>query len=156
MQSLEFLPRQRPPLRLGKETGGLLAVVRVAKRLLLGHGHEISLHGAARQFGLHIGLATAEHHRLQPAAQFGKVLVVDRPAALVEFVEVAVKAEQWTDQLRVEVLHDRIELVDAVLDWRAGQNEGKGRAQRLHPSRRLDLPVLDALCLVEHHHVRMQ
>ena len=103
-----------------------------------------------------IGLAAAEHHRLQPAAQFGEVLIVDRPAALVEFVEVAVEAEQRPDQFRVEVLDDRIELVDAVLDWRAGQHEGIGRAQRLHLPRRLDLPVLDALRLVEHDHVGMQ
>ena len=83
-------------------------------------------------------------------AQLGEVLVVDRAAALVELVEVAVEAEQRADQLRVEVLDDRIELVDAVLDRRAGQHEGVGRAQRLDPPRGLGLPVLDALRLVEH------
>ena len=108
------------------------------------------------QLGLDVGLAAAEHHRLQPAAQFGEVLVVDRPAALVELVEVAVEAEQRPDQFGVEVLDDRIELVDAVLDRRAGQHEGIGRAQRFHPPRGLDLPVLDALRLVEHDHVGMQ
>ena len=89
-------------------------------------------------------------------AQLREVLVVDRPAALVELVEVAVEAEQRPEQLGIEILHDRIELVDAVLDRRAGQHEGVGRAQRLDPPRRLGLPVLDALRLVEHDDVGLQ
>ena len=156
LQAVEFLRRQRPPLRLREEAGGRLAVVRVAQRLLLDHRHEIGLHRAAREFGLDVGLAAAEHHRLQAAAQFAEVLVVDRAAPLVEFVEVAVETEQRPDQFWVEVLDDRIELVDAVLDRRAGQHEGIGRAQRFDPPRGLDLPVLDALRLVEHDHVGMQ
>ena len=83
------------------------------------------------------------------AAQLGEVLVVDRPAALVELVEVAVETEQRPEQLRIEVLDDRVELVDAVLDRRAGQHEGDRASAATSPPRRLGLPVLDALRLVE-------
>ena len=78
-----------------------------------------------------------------------EVLVVDRTAALVELVEFAVEAEQRAEQLRIEVLDDGIELVDAVLERRAGQHEGMRSAQLLDAPRRLGLPVLDALRLVE-------
>ena len=118
--------------------------------------HEVGLHRAAGQLALDVRLAPAQHHRRDAAAQLREVLVVDRPAALVELIEVAVEAEQRPDQLRIEELDDGIELVDAVLDRRAGQYEGVGRAQRLDPSRRLGLPVLDALRLVEHDDVRRE
>ncbi len=53
-------------------------------------------------------------------------------------------------------MDDRIELVDAVLERRAGQHEGVGRAQLLDPPRGLGLPVLDPLRLVENDDVRRQ
>ena len=109
-----------PSLCQRQETGGLVFVFLVACDLLLDHRHEIGFHRAAREFGLDVGLAAAEHHRLQAATQFAEILVVDRPPPLVEFVEVAVEAEQRPDQFRVEILHNRIELVDAVFNRRAG------------------------------------
>ena len=150
LQPVEFLGPQRPPLRLAISARRLSAVLFVAQALLLGHRHEVVLDRAAGQLGLDVGLAPAQHHRRHAVAQLGEVLVVDRAAALVEFIEVAVEAEQRPEQLRIEVLDDRVELVDAVLDRRAGQHEGVRRAQRLDPARRLCLPVLDALRLVEH------
>ncbi len=87
LQLLEFLRQQRSPLRLREQTGGLLAVVLVADPLLVGHRDEVVLHRAARQLALDVRLAPAQHDRRDALAQLGEVLVVDRPAALVELVE---------------------------------------------------------------------
>ena len=62
----------------------LACVLLVAGALLFGHRHEIVLDRAAGQLALDVGLAPAQHHRRHAAAQLGEVLVVDRPAALVE------------------------------------------------------------------------
>ena len=88
--------------------------------------------------------------------QLVEVLVAGRPAALVELVEVAVEAEQRPENLGVEILDDRIGLVDPVLERRAGEDEGVGRDERLHLPRGLGLPVLDALGLVENDHVGLE
>ena len=124
--------------------------------MLLGHADQVVVDSATTQFRLDVALATAEHDRLQPAHQMVEVLVPDWTAAVVEIVEVAVEAEQRAQQARVKVLHDRIDLVDAVLDRRAGENERIGRCQRLHRARRLGLPVLDALRLVQDDDVGLQ
>ena len=53
-------------------------------------------------------------------------------------------------------MDDRIEFVDTVLHRRAGEHKSVRRAQRFDAARRLRLPVLDALRLVEHDDVRLQ
>lgn len=105
---------------------------------------------------LDVGLSPAQHQRSDALAQPGEILVLDRTSALVELVELAVETEQRAEQIRIEILDDRIELVDPVLDRRAGQHEGVRRAERLHAARRFRRPVLDALRLVEHDDVRLQ
>lgn len=99
---------------LARSCGGQ-AVILVAKLLLLRHRDEIVLDRAARQLALDIGLAAAEHRRRHAVAQCGEILVVDRTPAFVERVKIAVEAEQRPEDLGVEILDDRIELVDAVL-----------------------------------------
>jgi len=44
-----------------------------------------------------------------------------RAAAVVELIELAVETEQRSEDLRVEKLDDRVDLVDAILDWCPGQ-----------------------------------
>lgn len=77
-------------------------------------------------------------------------------AALVEFVEIAVEAEQRAEHGGIEEIHQRMQLVDAVLDGRAGQHEGVAALEALDGLARLGVPILDALRLVEHHHVGPQ
>ena len=156
LQPFELLLRQRPPLGDVDQTRGLPLELVVAQALLVGHADQVVRDGAAGQFGLHVALAPAEHHRLQPAHQLVEVLVADRTAAFVKVVKIAIEAEQRTQQAGIEVLHDRVDLVDAVLDRRAGQHERIGRRQRLHRARRLGVPVLDPLRLVEDDDVRPQ
>ena len=53
----------------------------------------------------------------------------------------------------VDELHDRKEIVEPILERRAGEHQREGRAQALHGLRRLCLPVLDALALVQNDQV---
>ena len=148
--------RQRSLLRLGDQSLGREVVVLVAKPLLLSHRHEIILDGPPRQLILDVGFTPAQQQRLQALAQIGKVLIVDRPAAFVQLVEVAVEAEQRAEDFRIEVLDDGIELIDAVFERRTRQDESVGGSQGLDPARRLGLPVLDALRFIEHDHVGLE
>jgi hypothetical protein len=154
LQAVELGLRQRSALCLEDEAGRRNSIAVVAFDLLLDHRHEIRLHGAAGQLGLHVRLASAQHHRRDAPAQLRQVLVVGRASPLVEPIELAIEAKQRPHQLGVEVLNDRIELLDAVLDRRAGQNERIGRPQRLDPPCRLGVPILDALCFVEDDNIR--
>jgi hypothetical protein len=75
---------------------------------------------------LNVTLAAAKHYGLQAAHQMIKVLIPDRTAPVVEFVEVAVEAEQRAQQARIKVLDDRVDFVDAILDRRAGKHKRVG------------------------------
>src|SRR6185369_235836 len=109
-----------------------------------------------RELGLDLRLAAAEEDRAEPAVELGQVLVARRPAAVVKQVEVAVEAEERAEDRRIEELDDRVDLVDAVLDRRAGQDEGVGAREALDGLGGLALPVLDPLCLVEDDDVRSE
>ena len=78
------------------------------------------------------------------------VLVVGGAAAVVEGVELAVEAEQRTEDAGVEEIDERVEFVDAVFEGSAGENEGVAAAQAFDGLGGLGGPVLDALGLVEH------
>ena len=88
--------------------------------------------------------------RRDPVRQPIQVAEPRRPPLLVQFVVVAVEPEQRSEDRRVEELEDRIHLVDAVLERRAGQHECVRAPQHLDRARGLGVPVLDALRLVEH------
>ena len=88
-------------------------------------------------------------HRFEIAVAYGT-------AAVVELVKVAVEVKERAEDLRIEVLHDGIGLVDPVLQRRAGEHEGERRPQRFHLPRRLGLPILDALSLIQDHHVGLE
>jgi hypothetical protein len=76
-----------------------------------------------------IGLAPPHDDRLEALAQTREVAIVDRPPPLVQFVEVAIEAEQRSQNFRIEILHDRVQLVDAVFDRRSRENECVARVQ---------------------------
>ena len=85
-----------------------------------------------------------------------EVAVALRPAALVELVEFAIETEQRPEPGRVEEIDDRPQLVDPVLDRRAGQHECVAAVQPLYRLRGLGAPVLDALRFIENDDVGSQ
>ncbi len=104
--------------------------------------------GARRQLGRHLRLAAAQHERAQALAQplrrFG---LAARDRARDAFVEVATPAEQ----AGVQEVHLAPQLLEAVLDRRAGERDAALRVQRERRARDLAVGVLDRLRLVEHH-----
>ena len=133
------------------------ALVVVVFPLLLGaERDEVVAVGALGQFGLHVGLAAAQHVGLDALVQLVEVAVAGGAAAVVQVVVLAVEAEQRPEQRRVEEIHQRIQLVNAVLDGRAGEDEGVAAAQALDGLGGLGAPVLDALRFVQHDDVGPQ
>lgn len=120
------------------------------------HGDEVGVDGAAGELVLHLVLAPPQQHRPQAPVQLAQVLVSHRPAALVQLVEVAVEAEEGAEDPGIQELDDGVEIVDAVLQRRAGQDEGVPALQALDRLRRLGAPVLDPLRLVQDDRVRRQ
>ena len=139
-----------------QQSGDPEFILLVAQALLGLHGDEMGRDRAIGQLILDVALAAAEHDGLEPPMHSLEIAVADGAAALVELVEITIEAEQWPKQPRVEILDDRVDLVDAVLEGRAGQHEGVGASESLDRSRGLGLPVLDTLRLVQNHDVGLE
>ena len=131
-------------------------MIAVAVPLLVAQRDEKCAVGPAGQLGLHVGLAAAQHEGPDAGMQLVEVAVTHGAATLVEFVEVAVEAEQRSEHGRIEEGHQRVDLVDAVFDRRAGEDEGVAAAQALDGLRGLGVPVLDPLRFVQDHDVGLQ
>ena len=133
------------------------ALVAFVFALLLGaQGDEVVAVGAFGQLGLHVGFASAKHVGLDAFMELVEVAITGGTATVVEVVVVAVKPEQRTQQGRVEEVHQRIQLVNAVLDGRAGEDESVTAAQALDGLGGLGAPVLDPLRFVQHDDVGPQ
>jgi len=59
------------------------------------------------------------------------------------------ETECGTEPPVVDEFDDREQVVESILQWRTGEHEREGRSQALRRLRRLRLPVLDALALVQ-------
>ena len=83
-----------------------------------------------------------------------EVSVADRAPFFVQLVVVAIETEQRAEQIGIEELRDRIDLVDTVFQWRAGQHECVRTRQPFDRDRGFGLPVFDALSFIENDHIR--
>ena len=126
------------PLLLGAERDEMVAV------------------GALGEFCLHVGLAAAEHVGLDAFVELVEVAVTSGTATVVQIVVFAVEAEERPQQRRVEEVHQRIQLVNAVLDGRPGEDEGVTTPQPFNGLSGLGAPVLDALSFVQHDNVGLE
>ena len=82
-----------------------------------------------------------------------EVAVTDGPSSVIEFVEIPVEAKQRPENSGVKEIHQRVELVDAVLNGCSGEHEGIAAFQTLHRLGRLGGPVLNSLGLIQDNHV---
>ena len=122
----------------------------------LGHGDEEGLARPARELLLHVLLATAEHDRRDTLRELVQIAVAERAAPVVQLVELPVEAKERTEEVGVQELDDGVDLVDPVLERRAGQDEGVAALELLYRSSGLRLPVLDTLGLVEDDYIGPQ
>jgi len=129
---------------------------RVARALLRIHRHKHRAVRPVRQLLLDICLAPAQQKRPDAFTQALQVFVSFRPAVRVEHVKIAVKAEERAQHLRIQHGHQRIDVINAVLQRRAGQHKHIAALELFHGLRGLGVPVLDALRLVQDHAVWLQ
>ncbi len=155
-QPVQLRGQQRAALGLRAQFRDDALVALVGFTLRLRHRHEAHVVGAGGEFGFDVGLAAPQHHGTDPLVQAVEVAVARRAALFVERVELAVEAEERAEDRRREEIDDGVELVDAVLDGRAGEHERVATLQALDGTRGFGGPVLDALGLVEHDHVGSQ
>ncbi len=131
-------------------------MVFVSRLLFVAQRHEVGPISAVGQLGFHVHFAAAQHVRLNPGMKLGQVAVTCRTAPFIEHVKVAIEPEQRSEQRGIQKVHQRIQLIDAVLDGRAGQHERVAAAQALDGLRGFGVPILDALGFVQHNHVGAQ
>src|SRR5207249_9810482 len=84
-----------------------------------------------------------------------QVAIADDSAAVgFAYLMVMKQPERRSEAVLVDELDDRDQLLEPVLEGRAGEDERVGRDDLLHAARRARGPVLDALRLVEDQQVR--
>ena len=123
LQALELLLGERPAPRHGGEPLGQIFIIAVPLSLLLSRGNAERLLRAIRQLVLHVALPPAQHDAGEAPVHLIQILVTFRTSVLVEVVEVAVETKQWAEDFGVEILHDGIGLVDAVLERRPARTK---------------------------------
>ena len=82
-----------------------------------------------------------------------QALVADQPACLGRLHMVVQEAEGWPEDAAVDELHDRVQLLELVLQRRSSQNERVAALQLLDRARRFRRPVPDALGFVQNDQV---
>ena len=111
--------------------------------------------GAGRQLRQHLRPRPPQQDRRQLLADLVEIAIAQQFAVLVEHAMIVQELEGGAEPAVIDELHDAVQLFELVLQRRAGQHDGIAAAQPLDGPRRLRLPVLDALGLVEHDQVRL-
>ncbi len=129
----------------------------VVLALLLGtQGHKEIAVSAFGQLGFNIGLAAAEEIGFDAQAQFVKVAIGGGAAPVVQFIILAVEAEERAKERRVEEVHQGIQFVEAVFDGCAGEDEGVAAAEAFDGLGGFGAPIFYALGFVKHNDVGPQ
>ncbi len=76
------------------------------------------------------------------------------PPALIQLVVLTVKPEERSEERRIQETHERVDLIQPVLDRSTCQDERVSAAQPLDRLARLRIPILDPLRFVEDDHIR--
>jgi hypothetical protein len=149
-EPLLFLRRERPAFGEMHELADNLLVAGVVLALGLTERDEEVAVGAAGQFGFDVALAPAEQDWTDALVHFLQLQIGFGSTAVIEAVEFPVEAKKRPEDVRVEERDDRVQLIEAVLDGRARENEGKPAAQALDGLGGLAGPVFDPLGLIQH------
>ena len=118
-------------------------------QLFVGGCNAEDLSRAWRQIAHHRCPGASEQDRLQLLAQIGKFLVAQYFALFVHNAMPVEKAEGGSQPAVVDELDHRIQIVQPVLQRRAGQNQGERRSKAFDDTAGFGFPVLDALAFVQ-------
>lgn len=132
------------------ELGNLEFVVLILGPHGGGESDEMLAVGAVGQLCLDVVLAAAEQDGPDALAEGCEVFIIGRTAFFIQLIEIAIEAEQRTQQRRIEKIDDGVELVDAVFDGGTGEDEGVAAFEAFHGLRGLGGPVFDALRFIKH------
>ena len=99
-------------------------VLLVVRHLLFRHGHEVVLVEPLRQLLEHLLLRPADQDRREGPPDLVEVPVADDPAVLVHVLMLGEEPEHRSQAEAVDELHDRMQFLQAVLQGRAGQDDG--------------------------------
>ena len=122
--------------------------------LLFGHGDEQALVRALGEIRQHLLLRAPHQNGGQALLDPVEVAVPHDPARIVRLLVFVEKAEQGPQVEAVDELDDGMELLEAVLERRAGQDHRVFRVDLLDGFGAARLPIFDPLRLVEDHHLR--
>ena len=134
--------------------GGFVLVVFILHGL--GEADEVVAVRAVGEFGFDIALAAAEENGADAFAESCEVFVACWSAALVEFVILAVEAEERAEEGGVEEVDEGAEFVDAVFDGCSSEDESVAALEAFYGLGGLGGPVFDALGFVENDDIRPQ
>ncbi|OIQ72848.1 hypothetical protein GALL_455230 [mine drainage metagenome] len=127
----------------------------VMVQTLLGcQGNKDAVIHALWQLRQHLGLAPAQHHRLQRFANVVKTAIPRHPARLVAQLVFAQDAPGRPEPVLIDKLHDRNQFFQPVFQRGAGQHHGIGAGNAFEGTRGDRVPVFDALRLIGNHQVR--
>jgi hypothetical protein len=104
----------------------------------------------------HRGSRPTQQHRFQVLTQDVEVLVAEHSPLLVSDTVAIEEPERGAKPPVIDELDDGEEVVEPVLERRAGEHQREGRPQALHRLRRLRLPVLDALAFIQNDEVPLR
>src|ERR1700733_176056 len=76
------------------------------------------------QFSFDVSFAAAQQIGFDALVQLIKVAIAGGPSPVVQFVILAVKAKKRAEQRRIEKIHQRIQFIEPIFDWGAGEDEG--------------------------------
>ena len=121
----------------------------VREQLLLSRRDPKDLHRSRRQFQPYTLARSPEQDRLQGFSQLPKILVAENLPFLVDNPVAIEKSEARAQPAVVDKLHDRIQVIQPVLQRRSRQNQGEPRTKAFDHATCLRLPILDPLPFVE-------
>ena len=124
-------------------------------RALLGrHRHEEGLLEAFGQFSQHLALDSTNQQRCERLADAIEMAIADHLVVLIANLVLGEELKRRSQAMLVDELDNRHQLLQAVLERRARQDDGVGRGNALDAAGRPCVPVLDSLRFVEDDQIR--
>lgn len=110
------------------------------------------------QLGQHLFFAPANDDGFEPLAELIEVAVAEYSTLLIaaQHEMLGGKPPKWSEHMRVEKLHDGIDVFELVFQWGAGEHQSMFAGNAFDRFGRFGGEVFDALGFIENDHVRLE